>query len=223
VAVHLGNCAECASIEREFRRVSQQVAAMGRIYAPGKLATDVRTLLARADAETPRVRPLLANRWAQVAALLLACAFTASAVLLLMPQTPNVTLLEREVADAHMRSLLHESPFQVASSDTHTIKPWFAGRLDFSPEVKDLTVEGFPLSGARLDFIAGRRVAALVYHRRMHVVNVFVWPSAGGGSSSPNEFSHQGYNVVTWNKAGTTYWAVSDLNMAELRHLESLL
>ena len=120
-----------------------------------------------------------------------------------------------------MRSLLQESPIQVASSEAHTDKPWFAGRLEFAPSVKDLTAEGFPLAGARLDYIGDRRVAALVYHRRLHVVNVFEWPATDGADSAPRDFVHKGYNVVSWGKGGIAYWAISDLNIGELRLLQS--
>jgi anti-sigma factor RsiW len=122
-----------------------------------------------------------------------------------------------------VRSLLQESPIQIASSETHIVKPWFNGRLDFAPSVRDLTPDGFPFAGGRLDFVGERRVAALVYRRRLHVVNVFLWPSTGGADSAPRDLVHRGYNMVTWTKAGIDYWAVSDLNMAELRLLRNLM
>jgi anti-sigma factor RsiW len=158
-----------------------------------------------------------------VAVLLLACGVTAAVTTLVMSRMADIAALERDVAAAHVRSLLQESPIQIASSETHIVKPWFAGRLDFAPNVRDLTAEGFPFAGARLDFIGERRVAALVYRRRLHVVNVFLWPSADGADIAPGDLVHRGYNMLTWSRAGIVYWAISDLNMAELRLLQSLL
>jgi anti-sigma factor RsiW len=116
--------------------------------------------------------------------------------------------------------------WQVASSDRHTVKPWFAGRLDFSPAVKDLAAEGFELTGGRLDIVGDRRIAALVYKRRQHIINVFMWPASAGlglESTGAMRASLRGYNVLTWTSDGLTYWAVSDLNAAELGELQKLL
>src|SRR6185369_1665767 len=121
----------------------------------------------------------------------------------------STALLERDVLAAHVRSLLQDSPTQVASSEAHTVKPWFAGRLDFAPAVHDLAADGFPLAGARLDYIGERRVAALVYRRRLHSISVFLWPSADGSEGAPRERIHRGYNIVAWTKGGIAYWAVS--------------
>jgi anti-sigma factor RsiW len=159
----------------------------------------------------------------QAVALLLICGATAAVTALVISQTAGIAMMEREVAAAHVRSLLQDVPTQIASSDAHAIKPWFAGRLDFAPAVKDLASAGFPLAGARLDYIGERRVAALVYHRRLHVVNVFLWPSADGADSAPRELVHWGYNLLAWSTAGITYCAISDLNMGELRELQSQL
>ena len=98
--------------------------------------------------------------------------------------------------------LLQASPMQIAFSDSHTVKPWFAGRLEFAPAVKDLAADGFPLAGARLDYIDGRRVAALVYRRRLHVVNVFLWPSTEV-EAAPREPSVRDYNLISWRRAGS--------------------
>ena len=140
-----------------------------------------------------------------------------------MSRMDSTALLERDVLAAHVRSLLQDSPTQVASSEAHTVKPWFAGRLEFAPSVKDLAAEGFPLAGARLDYIGERRVAALVYRRRLHVVNVFVWPAADAADSTPRALTLRGYNLLTWSRGGIAYWAISDLNMAELQRLQALL
>lgn len=228
VAAHLGGCAACTALGDDMRRVSRQVAALGRERAPRDLAADLRALLAVAEsAPAPRVampHGLLHQGWLrQAAALLLACGVTAAATALVISRSSDVALIERDVAAAHVRSLLQDSPMQIASSDNHTVKPWFAGRLEFSPAVRDLSAEGFPLAGARLDYIGERRVAALVYRRRLHVVNVFLWPSAGGVETAPHESSVRGYNVISWKKGGIAYWAISDLNMGELRELQAHL
>jgi anti-sigma factor RsiW len=112
---------------------------------------------------------------------------------------------------------------QVASSQSHTVKPWFNGRIEFAPSVKDLTDRGFPLVGGRVDVVGGQRAATLVYKRRLHVINVFIWSAADGASSGPMAGAVQGYNTVSWTAGGLTYWAISDLNARELAELQALL
>src|SRR5262249_21201551 len=160
---------------------------------------------------------------AQAAALLIACGLTALVTASLLVRTDRETLIARDSVAAHVRSLLQGSPTQVASSDSHTVKPWFTGRLEFSPPVRDFAAEGFPLEGARLDYIGERRVAALVYRRRLHVITVFLWPAQGEGEDTARTFHHNGYNVLAWSKAGLAYRAVSDLNAQRRRPLTALL
>src|SRR5262245_4657939 len=230
VAEHLGGCPGCAAVADDFARLSRELAAIGREPAPEQLASRLPALIggvvtaAAAPPYVPAVARWHVPAWLrQAAALLLICGATAAVTALWMSRTAGTAVLERDVVAAHMRSLMQDSPIQIASSDTHAVKPWFSGRLDFAPVVKDLASAGFPLAGGRLDYIGDRRVAALVYGRRLHVVNVFLWPSADGTDSAPRELVHKGYNLLTWSKGWITYFAISDLNLGELRELQSKL
>ena len=120
-----------------------------------------------------------------------------------------------------MRALLSGHVADVASTDRHTVKPWFNGRINFSPPVNDLVQQGFPLVGGRVDYIDGRTVATLVYGRRKHVIDLFVWPSSQAAVSGTQ--SANGYNVVLWSAAGMSYAAASDLNAAELKQFKELI
>jgi anti-sigma factor RsiW len=109
------------------------------------------------------------------------------------------------------------------SSDQHTVKPSFNGRIDFSPEVKDLSGDGFALLGGRLDYLNRRPVAALIYQRRKHLINLFIWPSEDGAGERDVETSLRGYNLIRWTHSGMRYSAVSDLNLNELREFRQTL
>ena len=159
----------------------------------------------------------------QAAVVAAACVLSALATWWIVGTAGEASRLEQDVLAAHVRSLLQDSPIQVASSDAHTVKPWFAGRVDFSPEVKDLAPEGFPLLGGRLDYVGGRRVGAVVYKRRLHTINVFMWPSSSLGHAAPQLVTRNGYNLLAWSRGGVAYWAVSDLAAGDLRQLQGLL
>ena len=126
-----------------------------------------------------------------------------------------------EVIASHVRATLGGRLVDVASSDQHTVKPWLSARLPFSPLVADLSHEGFELSGARLDYVAGQPVAVLVYKRRQHMVEVFVWPAAG--EAAPSAYARDGFNVERFARDGMRYWIVSDLNRNELDDFAKLL
>jgi anti-sigma factor RsiW len=130
--------------------------------------------------------------------------------------------LANEVMSSHLRSLLATHLLDVPSTDQHTVKPWFDGKLKFSPPVQDFSEHGFRLIGGRLDYLNGREVAALVYQRNKHIVNLFIWPSESGGSTAGQSFVKDGYNVLHWEHDGFEFWAVSDVNAVDLRAFASL-
>ena len=122
-----------------------------------------------------------------------------------------------DVISSHLRSLLATHLFDVPSTDQHTVKPWFDGKLKFSPPVHDFAELGFRLTGGRLDYLNGREVAALVYQRRLHIINLFIWPSESGRNTAGQSFAKDGYNVSHWYREGFEFWAVSDVNAEDLR------
>ncbi|MDI4655704.1 anti-sigma factor family protein [Xanthobacter autotrophicus] len=229
---HLAGCPACAgALERMtlVRRVMSQDDVRWR--APPALRDSVIATFARersAAAAGPsgmaglvgRLRAMLPSlrRWSVIPSL----AVLAVALLLVVLPPRGGSSLEEELVAGHVRSLLAEHLTDVASSNQHTVKPWFGGKIDFSPPVVDLAARGFPLAGGRLDYIGGRVVAALVYRRNGHVINVFVWP-AGSDARVPKAFmarAHEGYTLLNWSEAGLTYWAISDLNTVELKEFQ---
>ncbi|HLV80569.1 MAG TPA: hypothetical protein VKT32_09820 [Chthonomonadaceae bacterium] len=116
-----------------------------------------------------------------------------------------------------MRSLLAAQPVDILSSNHHQVKPWFNGKLDFAPPVTDQADAGFPLLGGRLDYLDGRRVAALVYQHGRHVINLFVWPSPKSPDRAPQTTTAQGYHLISGTRAGMDYWIISDMDPGELQ------
>jgi anti-sigma factor RsiW len=125
--------------------------------------------------------------------------------------------LTEAVVAGHIRSLQVAHATDVANSNQHIVKPWFSGKVDFAPQVPDLSAAGFPLSGGRLDYLVDRPVVAIIYHRREHLINVFTWPATDGESDRGlRTFHKQGFNIRRWQRAGMAYWVISDLNPQEL-------
>ena len=220
VEQHLNECPVC-SMSREKLRVLSEAIGDLRYRPPAHLQKRITTAI-RKEAQADRKPSLWSWRLVYVAASLAFIGILGWSAMRLLTLPSENDLLAREVIASHVRSLMAEHLADVLSSDQHTVKPWFNGKLDFSPPVQDLASAGFPLFGGRLDYVNNRPVAALVYQRRQHYINLFVWPSTAG-SAAVNEFSAQGYNVVRWNAAGMTYWIVSDLNKSELLEFSELV
>jgi anti-sigma factor RsiW len=130
--------------------------------------------------------------------------------------------LAQDVISSHVRSLLATHLLDIPSTDQHTVKPWFDGKLKFSPPVRDFADQGFRLIGGRLDYINGREVAALVYQRRLHIINLFIWPLESSRNTAAQSFTKDGYNVSHWDRDGFTFWAVYDVNAEDLRAFAGL-
>jgi anti-sigma factor RsiW len=219
---HLSTCEACTARLDRMRGVRQALRAVPYFRAPETLAARVRTTVVDADRATASRQPrgVRARRrgwqpWVLSAASLVA-ASVALAVVLHERTVMADDATTEAVIEGHVRSLMAGHLMDVASTDRHTVKPWFAGRVDFSPTVVDLVSDGFPLVGGRLDYIDRHPAAALVYKRRDHVVNVFVWPQAAGSASHATRSDVRGYHVISWTRGGVAVWIVSDLALNEL-------
>jgi anti-sigma factor RsiW len=212
---HLRICASCAAERSRLEALIEAVKRSGRHRPPPGLERQVRAALA-ADAVTGW--PGLPWRWLWlVASPLAGAALGIWIALTFFAGWSEQDVALRELVGAHVRSLMADNLVHVASGDPHTVKPWFAGRLDFAAEVEDLASKGFDLIGARLDYLAQRPVAALVYRRREHVINLFVLPAGPGTEQAAAELTRHGYNIVQWRRDDLAFRAISDLNMGELK------
>lgn len=188
--------------------------------APDALRARIRADIA---AEAKREAPRQMWQWGGMAAAFAMGAVLSWNVAVMEASNDGEIRIAQEVQSAHVRSLLVEGHLHdVVSTDQHTVKPWFQGRIDFSPVVVDLASSGFPLTGGRLDYIDGRPVAAITYGLRKHVVNVFAWPSRSA-DAAPEPIARDGYSLVRWRHAGIEYWAVSDAASADVVKLARLI
>lgn len=214
---HFAECARCRAVCEEYEQLSREVrTCIPRFDAPQGLERKIRAELHLGNRPSPRPKHIAGRNWRSWA---FAASFTgllvSSAIVLSLLRRPVSDVVAQEVVSSHIRSLMANHLSDVASSDQHIVKPWFSGKLDFAPVVKDLSTKGFPLEGGRLDYLDNRPVAALVYKHRQHTINLFLWPSSQS-DFTPRTLSMKGYNVVHWTQSRMAYWAVSDLNRAEL-------
>jgi anti-sigma factor RsiW len=218
---HLKQCSECADALEALKSLRSSM-NLAQLYEKTP-ATFRRKVLAhlRSASRVSIVSARTPWRWLAIAAAFLLFAYTGWQVVPGHRGENYETLLAAEVVDAHLRSLQPGHLTDVVSSDKHTVKPWFDGRLDFSPEVRDFADQGFPLQGGRLDVVHGRAIAALVYSRRKHLVNIFIWPTAEQ-DASPRSGSRQGYQWIGWRKGGMEFCVVSDAAPSDLQQLQRL-
>jgi anti-sigma factor RsiW len=237
---HLRECRKC---EQAYKAHGLLVRAIGDATpyykAPAELRERIQSSLRREVAEQangsgniPRdARPLIAKKqpeqqsilfgtswnWLALAAAIVFAAIIAWNVLPRLQRPGNDQFLATQLIASHVRSLMANHLTDVASSDQHTVKPWLDTKLDFAPAVPDLSSEGFPLLGGRLDYLDNRPVAALIYQRRKHFINLFVWPAGRDETRTPKTITRQGYQLLHWADSDFNYWAVSDVNEADLQ------
>ena len=228
LADHLTTCAHCSA---EYQSVLDTIALtrtqLERFAAPDVLRARIRAAITTTPSALEPVTADAATRrdarrrswWTQpalIAAGLVFAAALGSATTLLVRRQTEAPSIASQVLSSHLRSLMPNHLTDVASNDQHNVKPWFNGRLDYSPSVPRFDDVGYPLLGGRVDYVGGRPVAVVVYGRRQHLINVFSWPTAGTDEGLTATASH-GYTMYHWRSGGIEHWVVSDVNAAELR------
>lgn len=235
---HLQNCLRCGQVYEAQRALVHAVAAAAPYYkAPGELRQRIESSLrseigAKTTQNHARVRQPLQTRtgpdrrpvlfeapwnWLALAAAVILAALVASNVLPRLRSPGADEFLATQLVDSHVRSLMANHLTDVASSDQHTVKPWLDAKLDFAPPVTDLADKGFPLIGGRLDYLNNRPVAALIYQRRKHFINLFIWPVLTDDEKTPKTLTRDGYQLLHWNGLPFNYWAVSDVSDGDLQ------
>jgi anti-sigma factor RsiW len=222
---HLESCPSCTAAFERRRRLSESLQHDLEYHrAPDllreRVMRDVRAAGRRNAA--PARRAVQPWRWLSAAAAVFVVA-GGTWIAAMQFGASGDDAIAREVVSGHIRSLMASHLADVASTDQHTVKPWFAGRLDFSPPVTDFAAAEYPLTGGRLDYLQGHPVAALVYMHHKHIINVFVWPVAGAREELAPAVTERGYHVIHAAHAGMAYWVVSDLNAQELAAFARML
>ena len=214
VEAHVARCEAC-------RDELERLHAIRALLAGPSVRYEAPPSLARRVAAMPEISPKAANenrvgRWL-TPGLVGALAASLAMVTLLPPGSQSI--VDEELVSSHVRSLQPGHLTDVQTTNQHIVKPWFNGRIDFAPPVPELADQGFPLAGGRLDSIDGKTVAAIVYHRRLHTVNLFVWPAKDSGERA---FVKDGFAVCEWSRNGLRFAAVSDIPPTELQQFHKL-
>jgi anti-sigma factor RsiW len=211
VEAHLATCPKCGALLKDYREMSKSVADAGMRYtAPPALRRRIEAALPQA--REPSRRSVLKG-FAMGSAV---SAIAATGIVAIVLRSDDEARIQSEIVSAHLRSLQAGHLTDVVSTDQHTVKPWFNGKLDVAPPVIDLAAQGFTLIGGRLDYIDARSVGAVVYRRRQHVINLFVAQTASTERRAAKITTLQGFNCRRWSDRGLNYWAISDLAADEL-------
>jgi anti-sigma factor RsiW len=213
VETHIAGCAACAAKLAGYREMSQAIAACDMKYtAPLALRRRIEASLPRPQSSAPSRRSVLRG-FALGSAV---SAMAATGLIAIVLRDDDRQRIDSEIVSAHLRSLQAGHLTDVISTDQHTVKPWFNGKLDVSPPVIDLTAQGFTLIGGRLDYVDARAIGAVVYRRRAHIINLFVAQTSSTEHRAAKIESIQGFNIRAWSDRGLNYWAVSDIGADEL-------
>jgi anti-sigma factor RsiW len=220
---HLAQCSDCADEVASYRALRDGLKAAELRYKPSPEFL-ARVSAALQEEQQPRrststpARSFTWWNWAPAAA----CLVIAIASLMFYANRERETNLSKDIVADHVRSLMASHLTDVVTSDQHTVKPWFTGKLDFSPQVRDLSSNGFELIGGRLEYLDGHSAAAIVYQRRKHVINLFEWPVTGS-NQDPETTAQNGFNLIEWKQSGMYYCVISDLNAQELSQFVAAL
>jgi anti-sigma factor RsiW len=214
VGAHLEHCPACAERQAQMLALSQRLRQDAPRYAASDALRAAVSASIAAAAPAPPVTPRRRISFAPGASF--GGGFALAACLALFLLLPRGDGLPDAVVAAHIRALQPGHLMDVVSTDQHTVKPWFDGKLPFAPPVKDLANLGYPLAGGRMDYLTGQTAAALVYRHGQHVIDLFAWPSADAMDRIPASGTRDGYNFLRWRQDGMTFWAVSDLTAQDL-------
>ena len=208
---HMATCSGCTTQYRAMTALRERLSETAAERAPPGLKRRVEAALA-AEVRRPSWLRRPGPAWAAAGAM-----SGAAAALVVIQLAAAPPMLEAQLVASHIRSLQADHLVDVATSDRHVVRPWFNGRVDFAPPTPDLAAQGFPLIGGRLDYVGGRAVAAIVYRRNTHVINLFVAPAQAEGWRLPfHQGPQPGYAVRSWREGGLEFWAVSDAEPREL-------
>lgn len=214
---HLRDCSACARLHAHQQALRSALRDGALYFAPpAPLERRIRAAVRRVSNADTRTWGW-SWRWLSLGAAMACVAIVLWGVVPLFMKSSAPDHALQELVASHVRSLMVDHLTDVTSSDSHTVKPWFEGKLNFSPPVPELTVQGFRLVGGRLEYLGERPVAALVYQRREHVINLFTWPAQPEAGGHETMVTRQGYHLAHWRVSGMSYWAVSNLNQRELR------
>ncbi len=222
IGEHLRECDRCSAGVRQHQALRSSMSSGSLVFAPPR---DLEWRVRKAVRREARPRSLLVLsswRWAAVPVAAVLAGALSWSVAVHRGGTAGESGELAELVSGHVRSLMVDHLVDVATSDQHTVKPWFNGKVDFSPPVVDFAASGFPLVGGRVDYIAGRPVAVLVYKRNQHIVNVFISPAGKDEGEAPRNLTFQGYHLARWSEGGLTFWAVSDVNATDIDTLAHL-